>query len=153
MLARAAATTATEASLSCSLGRTHTYAQFYEQGDEERSLDLPVSTFMDRRNPALVLCQCGFIDFIVMPLFRPWCDVLQGELAEECLTLLTKNRAAWEEVKATYPPQEQAKWRHIKDVRRPEWEYAQMETKVSAPLDKTRDSFKEGTEVEEKGVG
>ncbi|XP_071380286.1 cGMP-inhibited 3',5'-cyclic phosphodiesterase 3A-like [Centroberyx affinis] len=42
--------------------------EFYEQGDEESSLDLPISPFMDRSAPQLAKLQESFITHIVGPL-------------------------------------------------------------------------------------
>ncbi|XP_077177811.1 cGMP-inhibited 3',5'-cyclic phosphodiesterase 3B isoform X2 [Paroedura picta] len=42
--------------------------EFYEQGDEEASLGLPVSPFMDRHSPQLAKLQESFITHIVGPL-------------------------------------------------------------------------------------
>ncbi|XP_058272848.1 cGMP-inhibited 3',5'-cyclic phosphodiesterase 3A isoform X3 [Hemibagrus wyckioides] len=42
--------------------------EFYEQGDEEASLDLPISPFMDRSAPQLAKLQESFITHIVGPL-------------------------------------------------------------------------------------
>ncbi|XP_056464488.1 cGMP-inhibited 3',5'-cyclic phosphodiesterase 3B [Gadus chalcogrammus] len=42
--------------------------EFYEQGDEEASLGLPVSPFMDRSSPQLAKLQESFITHIVGPL-------------------------------------------------------------------------------------
>lgn len=42
--------------------------EFYEQGDEEDRLGLPVSPFMDRKNPQLAKLQESFINHLVGPL-------------------------------------------------------------------------------------
>ncbi|XP_060117317.1 cGMP-inhibited 3',5'-cyclic phosphodiesterase 3B [Heteronotia binoei] len=42
--------------------------EFYEQGDEEASLGLPISPFMDRHSPQLAKLQESFITHIVGPL-------------------------------------------------------------------------------------
>jgi hypothetical protein len=44
-------------------------AEFFAQGDEERSLDLTVTALFDRLQTGMTKCQLGFIDFIVAPLF------------------------------------------------------------------------------------
>lgn len=40
----------------------------YPQGDEEASLGLPISPYMDRRNPQLAKLQETFINHLVAPL-------------------------------------------------------------------------------------
>lgn len=42
--------------------------EFYEQGDEELRLGLPVSPYMDRKNPQLAKLQESFINHLVAPL-------------------------------------------------------------------------------------
>ncbi len=42
--------------------------EFYEQGDEEERLGLPISPFMDRKNPQLAKLQESFINHLVAPL-------------------------------------------------------------------------------------
>ncbi|KAL4232928.1 cGMP-inhibited 3' [Mactra antiquata] len=42
--------------------------EFYEQGDEEASLGMPISPYMDRRNPQLAKLQETFINHLVAPL-------------------------------------------------------------------------------------
>lgn len=42
--------------------------EFYEQGDEEAALGLPISPYMDRNNPQLAKLQESFINHLVAPL-------------------------------------------------------------------------------------
>ncbi|XP_075784134.1 cGMP-inhibited 3',5'-cyclic phosphodiesterase 3B isoform X3 [Pelodiscus sinensis] len=59
--------------------------EFYEQGDEEASLGLPVSPFMDRSSPQLAKLQESFITHIVGPLCNS-CDaagLLPGRWLDE----------------------------------------------------------------------
>lgn len=42
--------------------------EFYEQGDEESRLGLPVSPYMDRKNPQMAKLQESFINHLVAPL-------------------------------------------------------------------------------------
>ncbi|XP_032364792.1 cGMP-inhibited 3',5'-cyclic phosphodiesterase A isoform X2 [Etheostoma spectabile] len=67
--------------------------EFYEQGDEEASLGLPISPFMDRSAPELAKLQESFITHIVGPLCSSfdsaalmpgrWVDVAEGETEAE----------------------------------------------------------------------
>uniref|UniRef100_A0A8C3SD86 Phosphodiesterase n=1 Tax=Chelydra serpentina TaxID=8475 RepID=A0A8C3SD86_CHESE len=59
--------------------------EFYEQGDEEASLGLPISPFMDRSSPQLAKLQESFITHIVGPLCNS-CDaagLLPGRWLDE----------------------------------------------------------------------
>ncbi|XP_048339348.1 cGMP-inhibited 3',5'-cyclic phosphodiesterase B isoform X2 [Sphaerodactylus townsendi] len=59
--------------------------EFYEQGDEEASLGLPVSPFMDRHNPQLAKLQESFITHIVGPLCNSYdsAGLLPGQWIDE----------------------------------------------------------------------
>ncbi|KAE8606032.1 hypothetical protein XENTR_v10010578 [Xenopus tropicalis] len=59
--------------------------EFYEQGDEESSLGLPISPFMDRSAPQLAKLQESFITHIVGPLCNSYdaAGLLPGRWLEE----------------------------------------------------------------------
>ncbi|XP_069823866.1 cGMP-inhibited 3',5'-cyclic phosphodiesterase 3B [Dendropsophus ebraccatus] len=59
--------------------------EFYEQGDEEASLGLPISPFMDRSSPQLAKLQESFITHIVGPLCNSYdaAGLLPGRWMEE----------------------------------------------------------------------
>ncbi|XP_068117231.1 cGMP-inhibited 3',5'-cyclic phosphodiesterase 3B isoform X2 [Hyperolius riggenbachi] len=59
--------------------------EFYEQGDEEASLGLPISPFMDRSSPQLAKLQESFITHIVGPLCKSYdaAGLLPGKWIEE----------------------------------------------------------------------
>ncbi|XP_043938724.1 cGMP-inhibited 3',5'-cyclic phosphodiesterase B [Protopterus annectens] len=68
--------------------------EFYEQGDDEASIGLPISPFMDRSAPQLAKLQESFITHIVGPLCNSydaagllpgqWMDEQEGEDPSEC---------------------------------------------------------------------
>ncbi|XP_042295223.1 cGMP-inhibited 3',5'-cyclic phosphodiesterase B isoform X2 [Sceloporus undulatus] len=59
--------------------------EFYEQGDEEASLGLPISPFMDRHSPQLAKLQESFITHIVGPLCNSYdaAGLLPGQWVDE----------------------------------------------------------------------
>ncbi|KAG9331435.1 hypothetical protein JZ751_019159, partial [Albula glossodonta] len=59
--------------------------EFYEQGDEEASLGLPISPFMDRASPQLAKLQESFITHIVGPLCNSYdaAGLLPGRWIDE----------------------------------------------------------------------
>ncbi|XP_053139689.1 cGMP-inhibited 3',5'-cyclic phosphodiesterase 3B isoform X2 [Hemicordylus capensis] len=59
--------------------------EFYDQGDEEASLGLPISPFMDRRSPQLAKLQESFITHIVGPLCNSYdaAGLLPGQWIDE----------------------------------------------------------------------
>lgn len=46
--------------------------EFYQQGDKERDLDMPISPMFDRNNSSVSKTQTGFIEFIIKPIYRVW---------------------------------------------------------------------------------
>ena len=44
--------------------------EFFQQGDRERALSLPISPFMDRENPKIPRSQVNFIEFICAPVYQ-----------------------------------------------------------------------------------
>jgi cAMP-specific phosphodiesterase 4 len=69
--------------------------EFFQQGDEERSRNLPISPMCDRKKPNIERSQIGFIDHIVKPLFLTFhrmCPELKV-----CLDQLEENRKYWYE--------------------------------------------------------
>ncbi|NWI10396.1 PDE3B phosphodiesterase, partial [Crypturellus soui] len=60
-------------------------SEFYEQGDEEASLGLPISPFMDRSSPQLAKLQESFITHIVGPLCNSYnaAGLLPGQWVDE----------------------------------------------------------------------
>lgn len=72
------------------------------QGDNEKRLNIPVSPFMDRDNPnVLISSQTGFIEFIVSPLFEAIHTGFMklNKLIEE----IEKNRSHWNKMKEEIP--------------------------------------------------
>lgn len=72
--------------------------EFFEQGDTERRLGLPLSAFMDRKSTQLWKSQLGFIDFLVYPLFesflRHWEERPETERLIMCQ--IQTNRSQWQ---------------------------------------------------------
>ena len=56
--------------------------EFYEQGDEEKRLGLPISPFMNKKVPQLAKLQESFINHLVAPLCNSYCEagLLPGKI-------------------------------------------------------------------------
>uniref|UniRef100_A0A3P9IR60 Phosphodiesterase n=1 Tax=Oryzias latipes TaxID=8090 RepID=A0A3P9IR60_ORYLA len=99
--------------------------EFYEQGDEEASLGLPISPFMDRSAPQLAQLQESFITHIVGPLCHSydnaalmpgrWVDLAEGEQNEakskrkvfcQITQHLLENHEMWKRLIAAETPEE-----------------------------------------------
>uniref|UniRef100_A0A3B3INJ9 Phosphodiesterase n=1 Tax=Oryzias latipes TaxID=8090 RepID=A0A3B3INJ9_ORYLA len=99
--------------------------EFYEQGDEEASLGLPISPFMDRSAPQLAQLQESFITHIVGPLCHSydnaalmpgrWVDLAEGEQHEakskrkvfcQITQHLLENHEMWKRLIAAETPEE-----------------------------------------------
>ncbi|GMH49544.1 hypothetical protein TL16_g00545 [Triparma laevis f. inornata] len=71
--------------------------EFYEQGDKERELGMPISPMFDRDNSSVTKTQCGFIEFIIKPIYRVWGDFIP-ELKENFEKNLAVGKAfGWDE--------------------------------------------------------
>merc|ERR1719443_1133876 len=70
--------------------------EYFEQGDRERELGMPVSMFMDRFTTNIAKNQLGFIDFVVTPLYEA--VALAIPPANYQLENLARNRRYWEEM-------------------------------------------------------
>jgi hypothetical protein len=70
-------------------------AEFYDQGDREKELSIPVSNMMDRDRPNMPKAQEGFINYIVRPLFE---CLAQFDTEFKCLLdNVNANRDYWRE--------------------------------------------------------
>jgi hypothetical protein len=72
--------------------------EWQTQGDMEKKMFLPVSAFMDRDNPNVLLSsQCGFIDFIIIPMYE---TVHQGFIQiPDIMEGIERNRNHWLKIK------------------------------------------------------
>jgi len=74
--------------------------EYFEQGDEEHALGLPISGLMDRSRPGVAdpKTQVGWLDIIVIPIFQQFCNVFIDchDLLQQC----QENRALWEQEQA-----------------------------------------------------
>jgi len=73
--------------------------EFFEEGDEERAMGLPLGALNDRDAIAIPKCQIGFLSFVAMPLWKAWSDYLTAPHTQDetiQLTNLMKNLAKWE---------------------------------------------------------
>ncbi|KAF4321529.1 hypothetical protein BBO99_00001013 [Phytophthora kernoviae] len=79
--------------------------EFYQQGDKERELLLPVSIGYDRESPIpLEKMQAGFIIGIVRPLFLSLSNLPSARL-EHCMAQLNANLSHWQdEINRNQPP-------------------------------------------------
>jgi len=71
--------------------------EFWMQGDKEASLGLPISAFMDRKQPQVQTCQMGFINVLVKPLYVEWHKLL-GEAVQPGIDCLEGALKIWETV-------------------------------------------------------
>lgn len=76
--------------------------EFFEQGDAERRLGLPISPLCDRGSSDMVKGQCFFIDFVCKPLYNELQKVVpdvdsQNEM-DEVLQQGTRNKGKWQTV-------------------------------------------------------
>jgi len=74
--------------------------EFFEQGDREAELGLPVSPFMDRNKTPLastiVNCQIGFINVLVRPLLAEFAGFLGDAAERDIILTLDATLRLWE---------------------------------------------------------
>ena len=76
--------------------------EFYDQGDLEKKLGLPVSMYCDRETTEIGKSQSGFIKNIVFPLFSTLNIVLNSPaIDEKCVQQLLSNQQFWESYKSS----------------------------------------------------
>lgn len=68
--------------------------EFYNQGDKERELGLPISPFMDRTKPAFAKGQVAFCNYIVQPMFESFSQFLPK--MNFTSDHINENRRSWE---------------------------------------------------------
>jgi len=72
--------------------------EFFQQGDYERKLDLPITNLCDRFKNSVTKIQTGFIDFVVEPLFTEFSKFLNCDMLKEQLNNMKANRMNWESI-------------------------------------------------------
>ena len=77
--------------------------EFFAQGDLERSLNLPVTPFMDRSTAVVAKQQKGFYDFIARPMFQALDHFIS---MDGPLTNLDEVEAHWASMLPPEPPKE-----------------------------------------------
>lgn len=91
----------------CTIWAYRVMQEFFSQGDLERRMGIPVSTFMDREDTNIPRwyvhaaapshnSQIGFIDVLVTPLFDAWSNCIQTEFSKTCMENIRINREYWE---------------------------------------------------------
>jgi len=78
--------------------------EFWRQGDQERRLGLDVSPLCDRKAASTEKSQVGFIDFVVLPLWESWAELVYPH-AQFALDHLEFNRRWFHE---RIPPEEES---------------------------------------------
>ena len=73
------------------------FIEFWEQGDRERELNLPISMLCDREKTDIPSSQVFFINAITMDLAKALCNVYP--YFNKLITQLEENRNKWEEKK------------------------------------------------------
>jgi hypothetical protein len=72
--------------------------EFFEQGDKERELGMPVMPLMDRTKDSAAASQGFFIGKMVQPLLEATCSVLVDNLASALQVTTSDNGARWKKL-------------------------------------------------------
>lgn len=72
--------------------------EFFNQGDLERSKDMPISMYCDRNNADIPKSQIGFIKNVCLPLYEIFVAFLRSNKIEKnCVDQIRENLMRWEE--------------------------------------------------------
>lgn len=70
--------------------------EFFEQGDMEKELEMPVSMYCDRETTDISKSQAGFLQNIVIPIYSTFNNILHSiEIENCCLAQLKRNKTYW----------------------------------------------------------
>eukprot|EP00958_Prasinococcus_capsulatus_P003235 scaffold301_cov393-Prasinococcus_capsulatus_cf.AAC.3 len=74
--------------------------EFFDQGEKEKELHLPVTTFPDRDNPdyKYVKHQLGFLVHVVAPFYSKYMQLIDASARDQVLHHVNGNRTSWEKV-------------------------------------------------------
>jgi len=71
--------------------------EFFQQGDREAELGLPISPFYDRQKTSIAQCQMGFINVLVKPLFHEYTSLLGEPAVTAVMGCLQATLDGWEQ--------------------------------------------------------
>lgn len=106
----------------CSQFKQHSQAvvlieqEFFNQGDRERDLRLPISPLSDRTKDSAALGQHTFLYKLVLPLLQPCIQCIEKEVGESLMDNLHNNKKSWEMYLEKHGPHT-AKWIYDHEVR------------------------------------
>ncbi|XP_070556456.1 uncharacterized protein [Ptychodera flava] len=72
--------------------------EFFQQGDFERRLQLPITPNCDKYKVTVADIQAGFIAYVVEPLFREWERLIPSPLSLLMRNNLCVNKNSWQEI-------------------------------------------------------
>jgi hypothetical protein len=70
--------------------------EFFDQGDREKELGMPVSMYCDREATDISKSQAGFLQNVVLPVYIAMSSILRsGEIDLHCVAQIKKNKSFW----------------------------------------------------------
>lgn len=70
--------------------------EFFQQGDLEKSSDLPISYLCDRSTTKIPNSQSGFFQFCALPLYNAWGKLVQSDLSKLMICNIVTNKDYWD---------------------------------------------------------
>lgn len=78
------------------------FLEFFEQGDREKEMGLPLSMLCDRDNTNVSATQPGFINFVTFPLFNSLSNIIPNIAQKDgCIDMIKDNKQKWSEYQET----------------------------------------------------
>lgn len=87
--------------------------EFFQQGDRERELGLPISPMSDRSKDSLAVCQGTFLPKVVFPLFEPLMRCINDDSRQTLVANLEDNEAKWQQLIQQHGKQKACELYHI----------------------------------------
>ncbi|XP_046566808.1 high affinity cAMP-specific 3',5'-cyclic phosphodiesterase 7A-like isoform X1 [Haliotis rubra] len=72
--------------------------EFFNQGDTEKALHIPVTPLCNRKSNTVAKIQAGFMEFVVTPLFMEWYRFMPSDLSRRLLDNIAKNKIRWKKI-------------------------------------------------------
>ena len=70
--------------------------EFFDQGDKEKELGMPVSMYCDRETTDISKSQAGFLNNVVLPVYCALSAILRsGDIDLHCVAQIKKNKSFW----------------------------------------------------------
>ncbi|CAK9293458.1 unnamed protein product [Gordionus sp. m RMFG-2023] len=72
--------------------------EFFNQGDIERLIKIPVTAFCDRTRTTIAQMQEGFLEYVVLPIYAEWHRFVNSPLSDIIMSNILSNQKRWDTI-------------------------------------------------------